>query len=135
VAAHGQNHTRTHLTTTWFDPPPPPPPHHHHHHHHTHKGKLYSLLCLVLLLLYLPFSLLACMLRMHTCHNRHLPVRPPPVPPPPQGNDDAFSFLECVLDQVISQFPCSYIHIGGDEVPKVSGRGREREEGRGESHE
>jgi N-acetyl-beta-hexosaminidase len=30
-----------------------------------------------------------------------------------------FQFLEGVLDQVITQFPCSYIHIGGDEVPKV----------------
>jgi hexosaminidase len=36
-----------------------------------------------------------------------------------QGNDEAFQFLEGVLDQVLSQFPCSYIHIGGDEVPKV----------------
>lgn len=40
----------------------------------------------------------------------------------PQGNDEAFAFLEGVLDQVVGQFPCSYIHIGGDEVPKVRGR-------------
>ena len=31
-----------------------------------------------------------------------------------------FTFLQQVLDQVITQFPCPYIHIGGDEVPKVS---------------
>lgn len=36
-----------------------------------------------------------------------------------QGNDDVFSFLELVLDQVVSQFPCKYVHIGGDEVPKA----------------
>jgi hypothetical protein len=37
-----------------------------------------------------------------------------------------FTFLQQVLDQVITQFPCPYIHIGGDEVPKVSVEGGER---------
>jgi hypothetical protein len=36
-----------------------------------------------------------------------------------QGNDAVFDFLQTVLDQVIVQFPYQYIHIGGDEVPKV----------------
>lgn len=40
-----------------------------------------------------------------------------------QGNDGTFTFLEAVLDQVVAQFPCPYIHIGGDEVPKVRRRG------------
>eukprot|EP00775_Hariotina_reticulata_P014504 gene14504-14629_t len=35
------------------------------------------------------------------------------------GNDAVFDFLQTVLDQVIVQFPYQYIHIGGDEVPKV----------------
>lgn len=36
-----------------------------------------------------------------------------------QGNDEVFRFLEVVFDQVVSQFPCQYLHIGGDEVPKA----------------
>jgi hypothetical protein len=36
-----------------------------------------------------------------------------------QGNDDVFSFLGSVFDQVVAQFPCRYVHIGGDEVPKM----------------
>lgn len=36
-----------------------------------------------------------------------------------QGNDEVFQFLEVVFDQVVSQFPCEYVHIGGDEVPKA----------------
>lgn len=36
-----------------------------------------------------------------------------------QGNDDVFRFLEVVFDQVVAQFPCKYVHIGGDEVPKA----------------
>jgi len=35
------------------------------------------------------------------------------------GNDSTFSFLENVLDEVITLFPGKYIHIGGDEVPKT----------------
>lgn len=35
------------------------------------------------------------------------------------GNDSTFAFLENVLDEVIAIFPSKYIHIGGDECPKV----------------
>lgn len=35
------------------------------------------------------------------------------------GNDDVFTFLENVLAEVFELFPSAYIHIGGDEVPKV----------------
>jgi len=35
------------------------------------------------------------------------------------GNEETFSFLEGVLDQVITLFPSKYIHIGGDECPKT----------------
>lgn len=35
------------------------------------------------------------------------------------GNDATFSFLEDVLSEVISLFPGEYIHVGGDECPKV----------------
>ncbi|MBK6913333.1 MAG: family 20 glycosylhydrolase [Ignavibacteriales bacterium] len=34
------------------------------------------------------------------------------------GNDSTFTFLEDVLTEVIHLFPGTYIHIGGDEVPK-----------------
>lgn len=34
------------------------------------------------------------------------------------GNENVFSFLENVLDEVVDLFPSEYIHIGGDEVPK-----------------
>ncbi|MBK7379722.1 MAG: family 20 glycosylhydrolase [Ignavibacteriales bacterium] len=34
------------------------------------------------------------------------------------GNDSTFIFLEDVLTEVIDLFPGTYIHIGGDEVPK-----------------
>jgi|WetSurMetagenome_2_1015567.scaffolds.fasta_scaffold01472_8 hexosaminidase len=34
------------------------------------------------------------------------------------GNDSTFTFLQNILDEVISLFPGKYIHIGGDEVPK-----------------
>lgn len=34
------------------------------------------------------------------------------------GNDQVYSFLEDVLDEVIEVFPSEYIHIGGDEVGK-----------------
>ncbi len=33
--------------------------------------------------------------------------------------EETFTFLENVLDEVISLFPSPYIHIGGDECPKV----------------
>jgi hexosaminidase len=35
------------------------------------------------------------------------------------GKDDTFRFLQDVLDEVIELFPSKYIHIGGDECPKV----------------
>lgn len=35
------------------------------------------------------------------------------------GNDHAMQFLEDVLAEVIDLFPSEYIHIGGDECPKV----------------
>ena len=35
------------------------------------------------------------------------------------GKEETFSFLEDVLTEVMALFPSKYIHIGGDEVPKV----------------
>jgi hexosaminidase len=35
------------------------------------------------------------------------------------GNEETFTFLQNVLDEVISLFPSKYIHIGGDECPKT----------------
>ncbi|TPE43914.1 glycoside hydrolase family 20 protein [Pontibacter mangrovi] len=34
------------------------------------------------------------------------------------GNEEVFTFLEDVLDEVVALFPSQYIHIGGDEVDK-----------------
>lgn len=34
------------------------------------------------------------------------------------ANDGTFQFLDDVLAEVIPLFPCQYIHIGGDEVPR-----------------
>jgi hexosaminidase len=34
------------------------------------------------------------------------------------GNDSTFTFLQHVLDEVMTLFPSRYIHIGGDECPK-----------------
>ena len=34
------------------------------------------------------------------------------------GNDEVFTFLENVLDEVMELFPSKYIHIGGDEATK-----------------
>ncbi len=34
------------------------------------------------------------------------------------GKEETFTFLEAVLSEVIGLFPSSYIHIGGDEVPR-----------------
>jgi hexosaminidase len=36
------------------------------------------------------------------------------------GNEDVFRFLEEVLDEVIAVFPSTFIHVGGDEVPKTA---------------
>jgi hexosaminidase len=35
------------------------------------------------------------------------------------GNDDTFRFIEDVLTEIIDIFPSQYIHIGGDECPKI----------------
>jgi hexosaminidase len=35
------------------------------------------------------------------------------------GNDSVFTFIENVLDEVMTLFPSTYIHIGGDECPKT----------------
>lgn len=35
------------------------------------------------------------------------------------GNDSTFHFLENVLDEVLTLFPSTYIHAGGDEAPKT----------------
>lgn len=35
------------------------------------------------------------------------------------GQEKTFTFLENVLDEVVELFPSKYIHIGGDECPKV----------------
>jgi len=35
------------------------------------------------------------------------------------GNDETFQFLQDILSEVIELFPAPYIHIGGDECPKV----------------
>ena len=35
------------------------------------------------------------------------------------GNDKALEFLENVLGEIIDLFPSEYIHVGGDECPKV----------------
>ncbi len=36
------------------------------------------------------------------------------------GKEETFEFLEGVLSEVIELFPSEYIHIGGDEAPKVA---------------
>jgi hexosaminidase len=38
------------------------------------------------------------------------------------GNEATFGFLEDILDEVIALFPGKYIHLGGDEVPRVRWR-------------
>lgn len=35
------------------------------------------------------------------------------------GKEGTFTFLEGVIDEVVTLFPSEYIHIGGDECPKV----------------
>jgi hexosaminidase len=34
------------------------------------------------------------------------------------GNDQTFVFLQNVLSEVVDLFPCPFLHVGGDEVPK-----------------
>ncbi|NDV64715.1 family 20 glycosylhydrolase [Bacteroides sp. 224] len=38
------------------------------------------------------------------------------------GNDEVLTFLEGVFTEIIDIFPSEYIHVGGDECPKVSWR-------------
>ena len=35
------------------------------------------------------------------------------------GNEESYTFLENILIEVMEMFPSEYIHIGGDEVPKL----------------
>lgn len=35
------------------------------------------------------------------------------------GNEEVYQFMEDVLDEVVSLFPYGYVHIGGDECPKL----------------
>ena len=35
------------------------------------------------------------------------------------GREETFTFIEGVLDEVISLFPSDYVHIGGDEAPRT----------------
>lgn len=36
------------------------------------------------------------------------------------GKEDMFTFLQDVIDEMVSLFPSEYFHIGGDECPKIS---------------
>jgi hexosaminidase len=55
--------------------------------------------------------------------------------------EETFKFLENVLDEVLALFPSEYIHIGGDEAPKVQWKACEecqdlmRREGLSDEHE
>ncbi len=57
------------------------------------------------------------------------------------GNEETFTFLQDVLDEVITLFPSQYIHIGGDECPKAnwercpSCQARIKKEGLKDEHE
>ena len=35
------------------------------------------------------------------------------------GNEETFAFIEDVIDEIVEVFPSEFIHIGGDEAPKV----------------
>ncbi|WP_233602938.1 family 20 glycosylhydrolase [Pedobacter sp. KBW06] len=35
------------------------------------------------------------------------------------GNEEVYQFMEDVLDEVVGLFPYAYVHIGGDECPKL----------------
>ena len=59
-----------------------------------------------------------------SCKNEYIPVNPgsywPNVDIFCAGNDDVFSFLKNVLEEVAMLFPGPYIHIGGDEADKLN---------------
>jgi len=56
------------------------------------------------------------------------------------GKEDVFTFLEDILDELLELFPSPYIHIGGDEAPKMRWKKcpdcqwRMREEGLKDEH-
>jgi hexosaminidase len=58
-----------------------------------------------------------------SCRGEYLPVRPGSYWPNKDilcaGNDEVFTFLEDVIDEVVELFPSKYIHIGGDEATKT----------------
>lgn len=57
------------------------------------------------------------------------------------GNEATFDFLERVLDEVVELFPSRFVHIGGDECPKIRWRScarcqaRREREGLRDEHE
>ncbi len=57
------------------------------------------------------------------------------------GNEEVFTFLETVMDEVLELFPSEFIHIGGDESPKKRWKACEKcqkrivEEGLADEHE
>ena len=59
-----------------------------------------------------------------SCTGKLIPVNPGSYWPNEDifcaGNDNVFTFLENVLTEVISLFPGSYVHIGGDEAEKTN---------------
>ena len=59
-----------------------------------------------------------------SCNKKYIPVNPgsywPNVDIFCAGNDDVFSFLKDVLEEVSLLFPGPYIHIGGDEAEKLN---------------
>ena len=59
-----------------------------------------------------------------SCNNKYIPVNPgsywPNVDIFCAGNDNVFSFLRDVLEEVSLLFPGPYIHIGGDEADKLN---------------
>ncbi|MEA3286175.1 MAG: glycoside hydrolase family 20 protein [Candidatus Marinimicrobia bacterium] len=58
-----------------------------------------------------------------SCKGEKLDVRPGSYWPNEDifcaGNDSVFTFLENVIDEVVTLFPAEYIHIGGDEATKT----------------
>ena len=61
-----------------------------------------------------------------SCNKKYIPVQPgsywPGVDIFCAGNDEVFSFLKNVLEEVALLFPGPYIHIGGDEADKLNWR-------------
>ena len=59
-----------------------------------------------------------------SCNKKYIPVNPgsywPNVDIFCAGNDDVFTFLKNVLEEVSLLFPGPYIHIGGDEAEKIN---------------